>query len=269
MKYFASLAGFLVLMMPMLTSAAAGNPDSDVSGRCRAEMIEALGHDNRLYRSVVFGEVSAKDSAIFSSKYDTTGNAWVKSGTDRWTNTDQGTWSDAQMDAHAELRPRQSVFATRRALTSELIPALTQNYRGFSCLLSTTCQSVGMNTATAKSNATKTDPDMMNVQVAGCAPLDIPRLPDCEKLADSGDSTLNLSVNACQPLSEMILSREADILKMTVQYDAAYRSLLQFSGVFDDFTDQFQGDLLTPIQETAALAGQLSRIPCFLAECNE
>ena len=63
--------------------------------------------------------------------------------------------------------------------------------------------------------------------------------------------------------------RRAGHATLTVQYDAAYRSLLQFAGSFDAFANRFQGDLLEPIRQSMSLISQLSRIPCFLSQCNE
>ncbi len=245
---------------------------------CKTQTEDALAREDRFYRRVLFGFVRASEETIGGVRYDKEGNAWFKSGANAWRSQAKGftgtTWSDTLMDQQVErdwLQPddartfRRGIFATRGVLTSELIPPITQSFRALQCRTYSVCEAV------LKSlNGEESNQGTYIVRVPGCRDIPISSLPACKpqdqnKLAVLDRSTVLAS---CAPMVEALLKRESEMLTLSVTYDAAYRSLLQFAGTFDDFLSVFRLDLLRPVRQSLPLLQQLSRIPCFLAQCN-
>lgn len=141
-----------------------------------------------------------------------------------------------------------------------------------------------------ETNEQKVDPETtvpITVEPEGCEEMTMPSLSPCSfpnlQPGEGGAVTASTADTAvkdldvfnqqvidseCLPLKQDIMLREADVLRLSVAYDAGYRSLLQFSGSFDAFVFQFRGDFLRPLEQAMPLLEQLTRIPCFLAQCN-
>jgi hypothetical protein len=166
---------------------------------------------------------------------------------------------------------RKGIFETKAAMTSELIPSITQSFRAFQCRVAAVCDAARQ----SFQNQTLTNGAYI-VASDGCAPLRMQPLAACIRDGEGTDplvlpqTALDTIVRTyCDPVSAQLLDREAEMLKLAVTYDAAYRTLLQFSGQFDEFASRFKGDLIEPIRQSMSLLSQLSRIPCFLSQCLE
>ena len=88
----------------------------------------------------------------------------------------------------------------------------------------------------------------------------------------SGDLTVNdahIAETYCYNAAEEILEHEREMLKLLVEYDAAYRSVLQFAGIFDEFLQEYRWTLIGHIRQAASMIGWLDNIPCFLSSCDE
>ena len=264
------------LLLP-LQSLAQATP-TPIEDACRNETENSLAREHRLYRRVLFGFVRAAEEDIGAVRNDKEGNAWFKSAANQWRSQAKGfagtTWSDALMDTQVERDMlqqsddatfRRGIFATRGVLTSELIPPLTQSFRALQCRTYSVCEAV-----VRALNGEQPNLGFYVVQVPGCRDLLIPALPACMPQTGDNPSILTRAniLSACKPMVDALLSRETEMLSLSVTYDAAYRSLLQFAGTFDDFLSVFRLDLLRPVRQSLPLLQQLSRIPCFLAQCN-
>lgn len=106
--------------------------------------------------------------------------------------------------------------------------------------------------------------------------MEIPVLQSCMREVTVGGVTSTANVGRegivktyCTSMAQKLVARERELLKTATAYDAAYRSLMQFSGLIDTFVSTLRGTFLTQIRESVSLLGNLGRIPCFLSECNE
>jgi hypothetical protein len=277
------------IVVPPSTSTAAVVSYGDA---CMTQINNGLAKEQRLFRRSLFGLRKAADEPQGAVHYDTEGNAWLKNGVNQWKSQAKGfestTWSDRQMDLQVEKDPlltassssspfQKGIFEMKGVLTSELIPPITQSYRAFQCRTQALCESVIR--SVQKSGGDLTTP--LVITVPGCMEMKLPVLRSCvtPSVSDAGadpsvlpyaDAQALTSIRTyCEPVAEAMLTREADLLKLSVSYDASYRSLLQFAGNFDDFLQLFQVDLMTPLEQATPLLKQLSRIPCFLSECSE
>lgn len=271
--FLLSVIGLLIPLHGFAQTAPTPLPDA-----CRTQAEDALAREDRLYRRVLFGFARAAEETIGGVRYDKEGNAWFKSAANAWRSQAKGftstTWSDTLMDQQVErdlLQPddartfRRGIFATRGVLTSEIIPPLTQSYRALQCRAYSVCEAV-----LRALNGEQPNLGLYIVRVPGCRDIAISALPACvpqnpDKLAVLDRSSV---LAACAPMAEALLAREREMLTLSVTYDAAYRSLLQFAGTFDDFLSVFRLDLLRPVRQSLPLLQQLSRIPCFLSQCN-
>lgn len=294
MKFFALLLTMLHLVLP--ASAQSGNSSSTPAlvDSCRTQTASVLAGDQRLYRRVLFGLTHAEEASKGETRYDSNGNAWIKAGSNVWRTQAKGleghTLTDSAMDAQIERDPivlpdplasnpqeaanaqtfRRGIFETRGVLTSELIPRITESFRALQCRTLSTCEamrrSLRNDLADGKDSFGK---DIYRVRVSGCEELPVRVLTACTSTTPTDPSAMSILIGSCGPMQEGLISREEKILGVAVTYDAAYRSLLQFAGNFDDFLSVFNVDLLTPLRQSTGLLGQLSRIPCFLSQCNE
>ena len=84
-------------------------------------------------------------------------------------------------------------------------------------------------------------------------------------------ASAQITVNdvGCDAVVTSLLDREAEMLTFAVSYDAGYRSLLQFTGIFGRFLDTLSSTVLSPLRQTAQISGALSDLPCFLSQCDE
>lgn len=277
-KFMKKFLMFLIIGITLPGQSLAQTAPVPLVDACKTQTEDALARENRFYRRVLFGFVRASEETIGGVRYDKEGNAWFKSAANAWRSQAKGytgtTWSDMLMDQRVErdyLQPddpatfRRGIFATRGVLTSELIPPITQSFRALQCRAYSVCEA-----ALRALNGEQPNLGIYVVRVPGCRDIAISALPACmpqdqNKLAVFDRSTV---LAACTPMVEALLARESEMLTLSVTYDAAYRSLLQFAGTFDDFLSVFRLDLLRPVRQSLPLLQQLSRIPCFLAQCN-
>lgn len=274
-----ALCTCLMLLSPSFVSAqgTASSSSAAFADACKTQVESLLGREQRLYRRVLFGMVRAEKENVGAIRYDKQGNAWFKAGKAQWRSQAEGfagtTWSDLLMDTRVERDPllpsdeatfRTGIFATRGVLTSELIPPLTQSFRALQCRTLSVCEAMkrALNRETPEQG-------MFRVTVPGCRELPVQAPLSCT--STEGNVTIpsqNSVVSSCVNMVRILLDREEQLLKLSVTYDAAYRSLLQFAGTFDDFLSVFRLDLLRPLRQSLPMLQQLSRIPCFLSQCN-
>lgn len=267
MKRHRILFGLLLLML--LPAAGLTQTTQADDAKCRAVIEKSLAKEQRLYRSILFGQKKAKDAPINEVRFDTDGIPWIKENEDEWRSVSPGyedtTWSDAQMNDRSELPPRKGIFETRRVATSDLVPYLTQAYRALKCRSTIVCKVVE-NSLTQES----TEAQEISIVVPGCIEEKRNTLPVCHLYAaDRGKMEEADLLSYCRKVRDDLVAREKDLLKETTEYDAAHRSLLQLSGQVDAFLQEFRWPLANSLRKTAELVGSLYRIPCFIASCDE
>ncbi|MDO8468440.1 MAG: hypothetical protein Q7S29_01655 [Candidatus Peribacter sp.] len=236
---------------------------------CRTLVVNALSREQRLYRSVLFGQKKAKDAPLNEVRFDSDGHPWIKEKEDNWRSVSPGyedtEWTDTQMDNMSELPVRTGIFETRRVSTSDLVPHLTQAYRALKCRSTIVCKvvenSLGQESA---------EPQEVTVVVPGCIEEKRKTFPGCHLVAAERTKPEEADLlTYCRSVQGGLVEREKDLLKMTTEYDASYRSLLQLSGQMDAFLQEFRWPLANSLRKTAELVGALYRIPCFIASCDE
>lgn len=253
-------------------------PQSTFAGttdECRNRTNREIGREQRLYRAYLYGKPTAEDASIGSVRYDKDGWAWIKAddSSTPWRNShpdNQGLkWSSTlmdQYDEHADVLPIRGIFETKRMMTSELIPYLLQSIRAFECRLRALCE-----VARYSEIQSGEDPvDMGNVQPLGCIEYeDLQTWPECH-FADPSEGIIDQldSRSYCSEVSLQLIRREVELLKLAVEYDAGFRTLLQFAGNFDIFLEEMRWPLTGTVRQAVQLMGQLERIPCFLSSCD-
>jgi hypothetical protein len=270
-----ALLASLLLITPIAGTVYAQTPLPS-TGVCTAEITERLSREQRIYRTVIFGQDTAEDAKPGAVRYDTEGNAWIKNGENEWRSGAQGfqgvTWTDLQMDGQSQTPIRRGTFETRKVLTSEIIPTLIQSVRALRCRIATVCENVRLSTESAGLGESA----RFAIKIPGCIAFEEKPLLSCQFAAENAEDTTRehrgseVTVRSyCTSVGMQLWQREVELLKLAVSYDAAYRSLLQFAGNFDQFIREFRVSLLTPIRQAISLLGQLHRIPCFIAQCDE
>lgn len=232
---------------------------------CASAINNAVASETRLFRAVLYGMPKAERAAIGSLRYDGDGNPWVKTGVSQWRSVDAEI-GDSDMDARAEFADRQGLFQTHRVLTSELLPFMLDSFYSLDCNLHKTCdfveQSFDQDAASPQTATSKPD---------GCREFEGETLPLCHLKRDDNDTAgqEGFVVGYCGQLAKQTLAREALMLRTAAEYDASYRTMLQFAGEFDLFLSQFRTPIANTIRQTAGVIGWLNRIPCFAASCAD
>tara|TARA_Y100000310_G_scaffold286019_1_gene309854 strand:- start:204 stop:1040 length:837 start_codon:yes stop_codon:yes gene_type:complete len=265
-----SLTLALLLLFAPLTVRAQASPDN-----CRGRINKELAREQRLYRVYLFGKQKAEDAPINSVRYDRDGWTWLKandSGTP-WINSHQDNqslkWSNSVMDEqdeHSEILPIKGIFETKRVMTSELIPYVLQAIRSLECRSAALCD-----ISTISETQNGEDPqEIDSIQPVGC--IEFKKLdtwPECHFDAPPRSVTDQVDTrNYCQEISMQLISREIAQTKLVIEYDAGFRTLLQFAGNFDIFLREMRWPLTGTLRQAAELIGQLGRIPCFLSSCD-
>ena len=239
--------------------AAAQNVDTP---ECVQETYDALAHEKRLYRSVLFGQKSADALPNGSVEFDREGNAWIKKNTDQWRTLAQGftntIWTDTQVTQQTDVPTRRGIFEIRKSPTSDLIPMITQAFRAYQCRLRAVCA------AAEKSQTADPTDTTIQVQPDGCIELDEPVLRDCK---DNTQETVG--ANTCEKVITSMFNQEEQMLILLTAYDASYRTLMQFEGVFEGFLSDFRFPLINPLWQTVRALGGFAHMPCFLSQCDE
>jgi len=228
-----------------------------------------MAKEQRTYRSVIFGHLKAEDAQPGEVRFDQEGNAWIKTEKDTWRSVAKGfedtTRNDREMDDHDETKERRGILSTRRLLTSDLVPYLTQAFRALQCRAEMICATVESSIGEKSEEAKK-----ITIMVPGCVKEELDSYPSCHLLGAEGKKAEESDVlSYCRLMSSQLLDREEDLLKLSVEYDAAYRSFLQFAGMFDSFLEGFRWPIASSLRKTVELAGYFQRIPCFIASCDE
>ncbi len=268
-----------LLLLPGTLRAQTALPAA--TQQCLAQITSRVLQQHRVYRSQLYGVTEASLEPEGAVRYDVDGRAWMKTAQNRWVSDDTtDVLSNARINETTEwagmneLQPDESrrqslqgIFQTPRVLTTDLLPDVIDSYRALHCRLAMVCQSVY---AGAQGQTT------IEIVTDGCTPLKTAPLSACgfgNTTSATEGTVVDASADAlvrthCIPLTEQLLADEAQTLKVAVAYDAATRSLLQFAGTFDAFTESWKDDVVSPLRQTVSLLHQLSRIPCFLAQCT-
>ena len=259
---------------------AQGLPATPNGAECLSDLYDAFGREHRLERAVLFGRPKAKDAALTSVFYDFDGDPWVKTGTNEWTSPsdefDGETWSDDDMDKKSESDllcqnnsaeiqrscvklPRRGVFEIRKTPTSDLIQPIVQSVRALQCRLRAIC-------ALAAESPSRKSGEKVTITLDGCLPMTFPVMEGC---IDPSPTFLEAMPGLCLEARKQLVEREMQVLMLTSSYDASYRSLAQFAGMFQEFLVQFRFPIIEPIWQMVRMLGGLKEIPCFSSECNE
>ena len=243
-------------IMPVASAADITTP------ACLTQTYNALAHEQRVYRSVVFGQKKASDLPVGSILFDNTGTGWIKADTNQWKTTVQSqVLGDDQMDNTKDTPTRRGIFEQKRTPTSDMIPSLLQSLRALQCHLRAVCDAEAQSEDPAnKGKSTVT------VQPDGCIQMQLPLMTAC---STDQQSPAAITPGNCAQAADALWQQEISLLKLTVAYDGAYRSIAQFSGMFDGFLSEFRFPLLNPLWQTVRVIGGLKNIPCFLSQCEE
>ncbi|MFH0769769.1 MAG: hypothetical protein V1926_00135 [Candidatus Peregrinibacteria bacterium] len=244
---------------------------------CRAEIRKVLAREIRTYRGILFGRPAAEDAAIGEIRFDYLGQAWYKTHQNTWMKsdeTDPDTMSNGSMDAASEqdslpdrpaLFPRKGILETKHVLTSDLLPLLLQSFRSLQCRMNMTCELARLSHGL---KATK-PPSLVTLHTEGCIEAKWQSLAACQ-FALKDETTDMTEISAwCQTTTQEVLAQEQEVLRFLTEYDASYRSLLQFAGIFDEFLEEYRWTVTGNIRSAASIIGWLGRTPCFLSSCEE
>jgi hypothetical protein len=219
--------------------------------------------------------------------YSNEGDAWIKAGDNEWKSLADGyeltTWSDSLMKSKmeitlthnpddADVEKLKGIYETKRTLASELIPYTTAAVRTFQCRLDILCSAIKESQVQAEEGADPTAPRDITIHIAGCEEKETKTIPACHPSPTTGGSSPQKSFDGhvyCSDIANNTFTREADLLKMITEYDASYRSTLQFAGDLDLWIDQMRWPLTNTIRKAASMIGQMNRIPCFLSSCDD
>jgi hypothetical protein len=264
------LLALLLSIAPLAVHAEKASPDA-----CRDRTNRELAHEQRLYRAYLFGKKKAEDAPIGDVRYDKQGWAWYKANDSDtpWINSHQDNqnrkWSDTLMDdqdEHGEILPIKGIFETKRVTTSELIPYLLQAIRAMECRSAALCE-------ISRFSEVQSDEDPVEIDVIqpiGCIEFkNLQSWPECHFAVP--DLSIDAQVDSrsyCDEISSQLMRREIEQLKLAVEYDAGFRTLLQFAGNFDIFLRELRWPITGTLRQAAQLLGQLERIPCFLSSCD-
>lgn len=243
-------------------SIAAESPPPTIES-CQAFINKKLGYEERLYRSVLFGQKKSTDLPPGSVRFDDNHDAWMKTEENIWRSLDAEnrgfTWQNTPMDDRSDVPARRGILETRQALTSELIPPMLQAMRAMQCHLRAVCRTV--DEAREEENKGK---DKVMVQPDGCIEFEMATPKAC-----ISNDIASFDAGGCDASVDLIVERESKMLELIVAYDGAYRSLLQFSGTFEGFLDDFRFPLLQPLWQMVRALGAFDDLPCFLSQCDD
>jgi hypothetical protein len=218
---------------------------------------------------VLHGLRKAREAAVSEVRYAKDKSIWVKVSPNEWRSTALGyenvTWFNFLVESQEDVKPREGIFQTRRRLSTELVPHLTQSLRSFRCRLDQLCtlfeQSQGI---------TEDGAQDVTVEALGCVPVETQSIRECHLAY--GESAVHQSGRLreyCAAMTTSLFEREVDILKLTIEYDASYRSVLQITGMTRAFLESFRGTVLGSIRSAANMVMSLGRLPCFISSCDD
>ena len=233
---------------------------------CKEEVHRAFAMEQRTYRAHLFGHIGPSDAPLGSVRFAKNGTAYVKMEDDVWQfSLEEEPISTEDMVGLAEQQPRQGIFQTKGLLSSELIPYAAQSMRAFDCNIAHICEAI-----LASLRQQEKYVQQIDTTVAGCLPKKHESLPACHFAAlDTNVSDEAIMRTYCPEVAAELLHRETELLKTAVEYDAAYRSALQFSGISDALLTQTAWPFAFTLQQAHSLLQEFSRLPCFSSSCTD
>ncbi|PIR48979.1 hypothetical protein COU80_01030 [Candidatus Peregrinibacteria bacterium CG10_big_fil_rev_8_21_14_0_10_55_24] len=278
MKRFLLLSAIFLLGFASFAKVKAEEPPVPNEATCKARIDHELAREQRLYRYALFGRSKAEDAGIGEVWFDTEGIAWYKAAKNKWVSlTHPGLeWTNITMEKQAEIDtiptdkggmnfPRPGFFDTKRVLTSDLIPHVEQGTRSLQCRVNTLCAAVR-----AMMQLSSTDGAIPVTGTAdGCLEREMSSMMECQFALTKNQVDNALAFTHCEDVGEQLIEREIALLKLLFEYDASYRSLLQFAGFFDTFLEDLRWTVVGNIRQAASIIGWLHRIPCFTSSCDE
>ncbi len=272
--------------VPYVEAQSSSSSSSSSSGvgydACREEMDWRAWKEQREFRAVLFGLTNAEKAIIAEVRFATQDKSiWIKtqratSSTSStaaqpsiWESVSPGfestTWPDNTMDTFNDVAPRSGIFGVQRRLSTELIPNLAQAYRTLECKLEQLCRLVDMS-LTVEEPA----PQTVTVKILGCQDVATTTIPFCHLPVEQELVTTQGNLKAyCIAMTESLRLRETQVLKLVSEYDAGYRTGLQFSGIFRSFLAQMRGVVLGSIRSSTQMITSFSRVPCFIGACDD
>ncbi len=278
------------------TNVSAQNLSDPTIENCRFAVDEAVAKETRMYRTTLFGRSRARLAPVGTVWYDNHYPpwAWYKVGPNKWEyvgneQMDTDIISDENMEYSMEIDSlytagngglifapdpddedaplRRGIFHTKRTVTSDILPNLMQAFRTYACRLDMVCD-----LAVQSMSVSETGPisgEFKTINVPGCIETELKSYPACHFTGSKGSNVQAADVlSYCTDVKTTILNREVEIMKMLVEYDAAYRSLLQFAGIFDKFMIEFKDTISGNIRDAAYVIGWMHKIPCYVSSCD-
>lgn len=265
-KRFSSIVLLIVTLGALSLSTQSALAALIDAESCREDVRSAIAKKHRWYRIVLFGQKKAENSALATVRYNTDGTIWYKKKEDEWRTRDEGRkptpLTNEQMDdedENASRIPIRGIFDTRRVTTSELIPYLLQTIHTLQCRIDTICE-VAVQSVSNEAGATFT------ISIPGCEATTEQAFTMCTVEEMEHESDIR---TYCSKIGADLLQREAALLKFAIEYDAAYRSFLQFAGAFDHFLREWRWTLTGTLRQLVYLIGWFDGIPCFISSCME
>lgn len=257
----------LLLSLVQSDRLLAANPTG--GEECEREINLEMAREHKLIRSVVFGQKKAKDAKVGEVRYAAGGSTWYKQGSNEWRSVAKGfestTWSDTLMDGQSLTPPRKGLLETKGVSTSEIVPYVAQSMRAFQCRLELICDTVRKSIEKDSTSAVS-----ITATSYGCLEQNRQTIPACHLREGQGqDKTAQSDVGVyCETIALQLFDQEAAVMRMTVEYDAAYRTMLQLAGNFDLFLQEFRSPIINSLRQMVNLVGSFNRIPCFLSSCD-
>lgn len=259
-----SVTVLLALLLSQTVALPMISAQETATDACFGDVYRLMDREQRLYRSVVFGQKKSADLSIGSTRTDQSFRVWMKTAENAWRSLAQGfegtTWSNVLMDEQADTAPRRGLLEQRQTPTSDLLPPLVQSLRALQCRLRAVC---GL--SRPQESADPFNPlAPVTMTVEGCLPVSFVPLQSCVP-----QTVTDLGFGACDDAVTGIMERETQLLHLVVVYDAAYRSILQFGGAFEGFLTDVRLPLLQPLWQALRVLGSFDHLPCFLSQCDE
>ena len=280
MKYIPAIAS-LVVFATIVPATNAQWPDAET---CERQIGQQMAYEHLIFRSVIFGIKKAEDAKVGEVRYDYSGNVWYKAAEGEWRSSSSGfestIWSDGLMDSQSQIPIRKGLLETKRMSTSELVPYIGQSIRAFQCRIDLLCDAVAQSV-----DEKRVTPKNITAHAHGCLDRDVQTLRSChlmreraipisggassariltrEEITDLGDVALY-----CERIGAQMLEQEAAVMELTVEYDSAYRTMLQLAGNFDLFLQEFRSPIVNSLRQMVNMVGSFNRIPCFLSSCD-
>jgi hypothetical protein len=262
--------------------------DAPSAAKCLENAYQHAGREQRIHRSVLFGKKKAKDDPIGAIRYSKEFIPWKKTEEGEWKTLHPDyeftTWGDAIWEEQDEVdilaydkesgdftregsTIRRGILEIKKVGTSELISSMQQSIRALQCRLKAVCK------AASRSLDKDIDPDEdIHIQPEGCEVFTFQPFRGC--LSEDHEHTSmpiarSTVKKTCATAMEALLTQEVELLKMVASYDAAYRSILQFAGIFEQHLGDVRFPLIEPLWDVSHMMNSFNRIPCYLSQCEK